>query len=415
MAGLSGDCFAHGGDLLPVEEAAALVVARVTPVGGVEQVALRSARGRVLAAPLVAQRDLPPFRNSAVDGYALRHATLSPAGETRLALAGRVAAGEAAGVLPAGAAVRVLTGAPVPEGADAIAMQEDVRLADGAVLLPPGLARGLERGANIREAGEDVARGEVALPAGRRLDAAAIGLAAALGAARLGVTRRPVVGVFSTGDELVEPGGALGPASRHDSNRHTLLALLDGLPVEARDLGILPDRAAATADALRVAAAAHDLLLTSGGVSEGEEDHVRVAIEAQGRLHFWKLAVKPGKPAALGVIGGVPVLGLPGNPVAAVVAFLHLARPLVLRLAGSAAEALPRFPAVSGFAHRKRAGRREYLRVSLRRGVAERYPRDGSGLIGSLARTEAFVELPEEVTAVAPGEPVTVIPYLGLF
>jgi molybdopterin molybdotransferase len=411
MAGLSGDCFVHGGGLLPVEEAAALVVARVTPVGGVEQVALRAARGRVLAAPLVAARDLPPFRNSAVDGYALRHGTLSHHGETRLALAGRVAAGQAAGILPTGAAIRVLTGAPVPEGADLVAMQEDVRLADGGVLLPPGL----ERGANIREAGEDVACGEVALPAGRRLDAASIGLAAALGEARLGVRRRPVVGVFSTGDELVEPGRALGPASRHDSNRHTLLALLDGLPVEARDLGILPDRAGATADALREAAAGHDLLLTSGGVSEGEEDHVRAAIEAQGRLHFWKLAVKPGKPAALGVIGGVPVLGLPGNPVAAVVAFLHLARPLVLRLAGAAAEALPRFPAVSGFAHRKRTGRREYLRVSLRAGVAERYPRDGSGLIGSLARTEAFVELPEDMTTVAPGDSVTVIPYLGLF
>jgi molybdopterin molybdotransferase len=411
MAGLSGDCFVHGAGLLPVEEAAALVVARVTPVGGVEQVALRAARGRVLAAPLVAARDLPPFRNSAVDGYALRHGTLSPHGETRLALAGRVAAGQAAGILPTGAAIRVLTGAPVPEGADLVAMQEDVRLADGGVLLPPGL----ERGANIREAGEDVACGEVALPAGRRLDAASIGLAAALGEARLGVTRRPVVGVFSTGDELVEPGGALGPASRHDSNRHTLLALLEGLPVEARDLGILPDRAGATADALREAAAGHDLLLTSGGISEGEEDHVRAAIEAQGRLHFWKLAVKPGKPAALGVIGGVPVLGLPGNPVAAVVAFLHLARPLVLRLAGAAAEALPRFPAVAGFAYRKRTGRREYLRASLRAGVAERYPRDGSGLIGSLARTEAFVELPEDMTAVAPGESVTVIPYLGLF
>jgi molybdopterin molybdotransferase len=414
MAGLSGDCFAHGGGLLSVEEAAALVVARVTPVGGVEEVALRASRGRVLAAPLVAARDLPPFRNSAVDGYALRHGTLSLDGETRLVLAGRVAAGQAAGVLPPGAAIRVLTGAPVPEGADAIAMQEDVRLEDGAVLLLPGVAQGLERGANIREAGEDVARGEVALPAGRRLDAAAIGLVAALGEARLGVTRRPVVGVFSTGDELVEPGGALGPASRHDSNRHTLLALLDGLPVEARDLGILPDRAVATADALRGAAAAHDLLLTSGGVSEGEEDHVRAAIEAQGRLYFWKLAVKPGKPAALGVIGSVPVLGLPGNPVAAVVAFLHLARPLVLRLAGAAAEALPRFQAVSGFAHRKRAGRREYLRVSLRSGVAERYPRDGSGLIGSLARTEAFVELAEEVTSVAQGDAVTVIPYAGL-
>jgi molybdopterin molybdotransferase len=411
VAGLSDDCFAHGDALLSVEDAAALIAARVAPLAGTEEVPLHEARGRVLATGLVAPRDLPPFRNSAVDGYAFRHADLRPGGETRLPMRGRVAAGQGGGVLPAGAAIRIFTGAPIPEGADTVVMQEDARQENEAVLLPAGLPLG----ANVRPAGEDVAHGEEALPAGRRLGPPELGLAAALGMPGLRVTRRPVVGVFSTGDELAEPGTPTGPAQTYDSNRHTLLAMLAALPVETRDLGILPDHAAETAMALRSAAGSHDLLLTSGGVSAGEEDHVRVAIESQGRLVFWRLAVKPGRPAALGVVRGTPVLGLPGNPVAAVVAFLHLARPLVLRLAGAAPEDLNRFTARAGFAHRKKPGRREYLRVSLQDGIARNYPREGSGLLTSLTRTDAFAEMPEAATSIEPGDPVTIIPYAGLF
>ncbi len=228
------------------------------------------------------------------------------------------------------------------------------------------------------------------------------------------------VGVFSTGDELASPGGGpLGPAQAYDSNRFTLLALLAGLPVAATDLGILPDRAEATAEALRAAAGAHDLLLTSGGVSTGEEDHVRAAIERGGRLVFWRLAVKPGRPAAMGIVGGVPVVGLPGNPVAAVVTFLHLARPLALLLAGAEAEAPPRFPARAEFAYRKKAGRREYVRVRLSPGAplpgAAKYAREGAGLLSSLTESDAFAELPEEATAVAPGDTVQVLPFAAVF
>jgi molybdopterin molybdotransferase len=302
-------------------------------------------------------------------------------------------------------------------------MQEDAGLEPGLVVVPPGL----KPGANARPAGEDVPQGAVALPAGRRLRAPEIGLAAALGCAALPVVPRIRVGVFSTGDELASPGGALGPAQTYDSNRFTLLALLARLPVEAVDLGILPDSAAESAAALREAAAGHDLLLTSGGVSTGEEDHVRAAIEQGGRLVFWRLAVKPGRPAAMGVLrtaggegsGGTPVLGLPGNPVAAVVTFLHLARPMVLRLAGAAPEPLPRFTAEAGFRYRKKAGRREYVRVRLRPGgalpVAEKFERDGAGLLSSLTESDAFAELPEEVLAVAPGDPVRVLPFAAVF
>ncbi|MGG5818333.1 molybdopterin molybdotransferase MoeA [Falsiroseomonas sp. HW251] len=423
MAQLSDDCFAFGGPLLAVEQALALIAERVPPLPGAEPVALRDAAGRVLAEDLRAPIPLPPFFNAAVDGYAFRHADLSPAGETRLAIAGRVQAGAAASGITPGTAIRIFTGAPMPDGADTVMMQEDAKEEAGAVILPPGL----KRGANCRPSGEDVALGEVALEEGRRLGPAEIGLTAALGLASVGVRPRVRVGVFSTGDELAEPGAALGVARTYDSNRFTLMALLRGLPAAVTDLGILPDDPNATARALREAAAAHDLLLTSGGVSTGEADHVKAAIEAGGKLVFWRLAVKPGRPAAMGVVRpagggegfGTPVIGLPGNPVAAVVTFLHLARPMVLRLAGAGEETLPRFAATADFAYRKKAGRREYLRVSLAFGddlpVARKYPREGAGLLTSLTESDAFAELPEAVTQVAPGDRVRVLPFRAVF
>jgi molybdopterin molybdotransferase len=424
MAQLSDDCFAFGGTLMSVEQAQALIAERLPLPEGSETVPLAAARGRVLAADLVAPIALPPFFNAAVDGWAFRHEDLGFGVETRLDQAGRVAAGHVpARPVAAGEAVRVFTGAPMPYGADTCVMQEDVRIVGRSVLVPPGL----KRGANARPAGEDVAKGATALPAGRRLGPAEIGLAAALGQAQLPVRPLPRVGVFSTGDELVEPGRKLGPAQTHDSNRFTLLALLGGLPCVASDLGIVPDHPVRTAAALAEAARDHDLLLTSGGVSTGEEDHVRAAIEASGRLVFWRLAVKPGRPAAMGMLpkqgrdfgaGGTPVVGLPGNPVAAVVCFLHLARPLLLRLAGAEDRPLPRHGAVAGFDYRKKAGRREYVRVMLRDedGVtrAQKFPREGAGLLSSLTETDGFAELPEDVTQVAPGDALRVLPFAGM-
>lgn len=414
MAQLSDDCFAFGGPLLSVEAAAALIAERVPPLVGAEQVPLSAARGRVLASDLLAPGPLPPFFNSAVDGYAVRHADLAPDAETRLPVVGRAPAGAVPPPLAPGSAMRVFTGARMPAGADTVMMQEDTRTDSGAVILPPGL----KRGANCRPAGEDVASGAVALTAGTVLGPAEIGLAAALGTPRLAVSSRVRVGVFSTGDELVSPGAALGPAQIYDSNRFALLALLARLPVAATDLGILADRAGATAEALASAAASQDLLLTTGGVSTGEEDHVRAAIEAGGRLVFWRLAVKPGRPAAMGVVRGVPVVGLPGNPVAAFVTFLHLARPLVLRLAGARAKPLLRVPAVADFAYRKKAGRREYVRVALAETgaglVARKFGREGAGLLTSLTESDGFAELPEGITAVAPGDGLRVLPFAGL-
>jgi molybdopterin molybdotransferase len=415
MAQLSDDCFAFGGPLLTVEQAQALILERVAPLPGAEAVPLRGALGRVLAGPLVAETPLPPFFNSAVDGYAFRHADLAPSGETRLTLAGRIAAGHAGQAVAPGAAARIFTGAPMPAGADTVMMQEDARLDGEALLLPPGL----KRGANARPAGEDVPAGSEALPEGRRLRAPELGLAAALGFAELSVRPLLRVGVFSTGDELASPGAALGPAQTFDSNRFTLMAMLARLPVQVTDLGILPDDAAETSRALHAASATQDLLVTSGGVSTGEEDHVRAAIEGAGKLVFWRLAVKPGRPAAMGVVNGVPMVGLPGNPVAAVVTFLHLVRPLALRLAGAAPEALLRVPAMSGFSYRKKQGRREYVRVTLAETeaglVAQKFPREGAGLLTSLTQSDGFAELPESVTELAPGASIRILPFAAIF
>ena len=416
MAHLTDDCFVLGDTPLSVEAVEALIAGRVGPRTGTETVAVAAAKGRVLASDLVAPLALPPFANAAVDGYALRHDDLSADAVTRLIVAGRLAAGQAAGpVVEPGTAIRIFTGARMPMGADTVLMQEDARSEGEAVLVPPGLARG----ANVRPAGEDIAAGAPALPAGRRLRAPEIALAAALGQATLPVRTLLRVGVFSTGDEVAAPGAALGPSETYDSNRFALLALLAGLPVQPTDLGILPDDATITRDALRAAAGACDLLLTSGGVSAGEEDHVRAAIESLGRLVFWRLAVKPGRPAALGVIAGTPVLGLPGNPVAAILNFLLLARPLILRLAGAAPEPLPRFPARADFALTRKPGRREYLRVRLAPADplprATRHAADGSGMLFSLTESDAFAELPEALTTVAPGDILRVLPFAALF
>jgi molybdopterin molybdotransferase len=424
VAQLSDDCFAFGGALMSVDDAQALIAARIPAPEGEQQVPLTAARGRVLARDLVAPIPLPPFFNAAVDGWAFRHAALNPDAPTRLLEAGRAAAGHgAARAAQPGEAIRVFTGAPMPEGTDSCVMQEDVQRDGDAILVPPGL----KRGANARPAGEDVPQGAIALAAGRVLGPAEIGLAAALGQARLAVRALPRVGVFSTGDELAEPGTTLRPAQTHDSNRFTLLAMLGGLPCVASDLGILPDDPARTAAALAEAARDHDLLLTSGGVSTGEEDHVRAAIEARGSLVFWRIAIKPGRPAAMGVLpktgedfsaGGTPVVGLPGNPVAAVVCFLHLARPLLLRLAGASVAPLPRYAALAEFDYRKKAGRREYVRVTLRRDGAvtraAKFPREGAGLLSSLTQSDGFAELPEDITRVAPGDPVAVLPFAGM-
>jgi len=412
MAQLSDDCFAFGGALLSVDAALALVAERVIPVVGEETVPLGEATGRILARNLVAQMDVPPHANSAVDGYAMAHIDLLPDRDTVLPVTGRAAAGHPLGrSIERGEAIRIFTGAPMPEGADTVMMQEDCTFADGKVTLKPGI----RKGANRRHAGEDVEKGSVALAAERRLKPADLGLAAALGCDRLTVRQRLRVALLSTGDEVREPGTTLPPGAIYDANRVMLASLLKGLGCQVSDLGIRPDRAAALADTLAAAANEHDLIVTSGGVSTGEEDHVRAAIERLGRLDFWRLAIKPGRPVALGQVNGVPLIGLPGNPVAAALTFAILARPLVLRLAGAAAEPATLFRVCADFAYKKRKGRREYVRASLRRDgdtvTAHKYPKDGAGILSSIVRSDGFVILDEDVEGLQPGAMVDFLPY----
>ncbi len=419
MAQLSDDCFAFGGALMPLNTALDVLRQRIGPVTAVETTPLSSAAGRVLAEAVVAPFDLPPHDNAAVDGYAVFFDDLL-AGEsgTQLPVTGRAAAGHPLG-RPGrrGEAVRIFTGAPMPEGFDTVLMQEDCRPAkdqDGndAVVIPPGI----KRGANRRKAGEDVTRGAVVLAAGRRLRAEDIGLAAALGHRDLAVRRPLRVAVFSTGDEVREPGAALPQGCIYDANRFMLQAALQQLGCTVTDLGILPDDLQAIRAALDAAAAAHDVLVTSGGMSIGEEDHVKAAVESLGALDFWRLAIKPGRPVALGQVRGAAFVGLPGNPVAVMIGFWRVARPILLRLMG-ADEAEPRlFPVRAGFTYKKKPGRREYVRVALVHGddgvvTALKHPRDGAGVLSSLVESTGLVELPEDLSTVEPGAMVQFLPF----
>jgi len=427
MAQLTDDCFAFSGPLLPLHEMERLIGERITPVAETERIALRNARGRVTAADLKAPVNLPPFDNSAVDGYAVRHADLNPKGDTKLVIASRLTAGKRADMaLKAGQAVRIFTGAAMPAGADTVFMQEDVTAQGDHVTVP----RGLKLGANRRLAGEDAPAGKVVLPAGTVLEAQHIALAAALGLTEVDVRRRLKVAIFSTGDEVVEPGAKRGGAAIYDANRYLLSALLERLGALVTDLGILADDPAELARALAKAAVWHDLVITSGGVSTGEADHVRGAVERIGSLVFWRVAIKPGRPVAMGVIRAAPrkdyaahsgaaFVGLPGNPVAVFVTFVRVVKPLLLRLAGALPQNPVPLPVRAAFAYKKKKDRREYVRVALRRGrdgeiEAVKHPQDGAGILTSLTETDGLLEFPEHVTSIEPGERVGFLSYASL-
>lgn len=421
MAQLSDDCFAFSGPLLRLDDMERLINERILPIAETERVSLHGARERVVAHDIIAPINLPPFDNSAVDGYAVRHADLDRDGETALPVSGRLTAGARANVsLKSGTAVRIFTGAAMPKGADTVFMQEDVTVEGNRVTVP----KGLKLGANRRLAGEDVAIGATVLPSGTVLEAQHVALAAALGLTEIVVRRRLRVAIFSTGDEVVEPGSIRDGTGVYDSNRFLLSELLDQLGAIVTDLGILPDDPEKLSSRLADAAAGHDLIVTSGGVSTGEADYVRHAVERIGSLVFWRVAIKPGRPVALGVIPAASghsaaFVGLPGNPVAVFVTFVRVVKPLLRRLSGARPDLLVPLPVRSSFAYRKKKDRREYVRVTLRRGVdgeveAVKHPQDGAGILTSLTETDGLLEFPEDVTTIEPGARVGFLSYAAL-
>lgn len=420
MAQLSDDCFAFGDSLTPLDDALRLLDARTAPIVDTSEVALAAAAGRILAEDIDAPFNVPPHDNSAVDGYAVHFDDLDPEAETRLPVTGRAAAGHPLD-RPArrGEAIRIFTGAPMPLGddpPDTVMMQEDCREEGGEVIVMPGI----KRGANRREAGEDIRSGETVLRTGQSLRPQDVGVAASLGRTRLRVFDPLRIAVFSSGDELREPGGTLDPGAIFDANRFALGAALSQLGCTVTDLGIIRDDVDVIRAALAKAADSHDLLITSGGMSTGEEDHVKAAVESLGSLHFWRLAIKPGRPVALGQIdsarGAVPFAGLPGNPVAAMVTFLVVARPLILRLSGANEVTPTRYRVRAAFDHRKKSSRREFVRARIVAGddgmpCAEKHGRSGAGVLSSLVGADGLVALPEDMTFLEAGSMVDFLPF----
>jgi len=413
MLPVRDDCFAMGSELMPLAEALDVLAERIAPVADAETVPIRACYGRVLAEDIVADRDVPPHDNAAVDGYAVFFDDLDADAPTRLPVTGRIAAGHPLD-RPAqrGESLRVFTGAPMPVGPDTVFMEEDCKEDGGVVTLPSGI----KRGANRRFRGEDVKAGSTIIAAGRRLRAQEVGLAASVGREHLIVRRRLRAAVFSTGDEIRDPGDPTPEGCIYDANRYAVMALLDGLGCEVTDLGILPDVADTIRDTLAAAAEDHDLLITSGGMSLGEEDHVAAAVEALGRLDFWRLAIKPGRPVAMGQVRGRAFVGLPGNPVAATVTFMIVARPVILRLAGRTDVDPQGFEVRTGFAMKKKLGRREFVRARLETGgdgapVAVRYAESGAGILTSMVESDGLVELPEDQGPLDEGAMVRFLPF----
>ena len=417
MAGLQDDCFSIGDDLMPFDEGLRVLKERAHIVVGTETVALRDALDRIIAEDITAPRDVPPHDNSAVDGYAVRYADLLVNGETRLPVTARIAAGHPLGRgAEEGEAVQIFTGAPVPDGMDTVYMQEDVALDGDEVILPTGI----KQGANRRKQGEDVTAGDVVIKTGQVLRAQEIGLAASVGRGKLKVYTRLRCAIFSTGDEVVDPAfDEAGEGAIYDANRYAISALLKGLGCEVTDLGILPDRVAEIRSALHDAYPGHDLIITSGGVSLGEEDHITHVVQSLGSIDFWRLAIKPGRPMAFGKIVDTAFVGLPGNPVAAMVTFMRIARPLILVLSGRTATDPHIYRIPAAFEMDKKAGRREWLRANLQtdengKACVHKHPSQGSGILTSMVASDGLVELPEDLQRVNKGDLVDFLPFVEM-
>jgi molybdopterin molybdotransferase len=395
--------------LLSVDEALAQLLAGAAPVPDVEELPTLEASGRVLARAQRSTMDVPPMDNSAMDGYAVRSSDLKPG--TRLKLGQKIMAGSVGTALEPGTAARIFTGAPIPPGADAVVMQEDTQADADSVLL-----KKIPRpGEWVRYVGSDIRKGAEILAAGKRLLPQDTGLAASVGIRTLPVYRRVKMGLFFTGDELLMPGEPLGPGRIYNSNRFTLRGLARAFDCEVSDYGIVPDSLEATREVLRRAAKECDLIVTSGGVSVGEADYVKPAVEAEGRLLMWRIAMKPGRPLAFGKVGAASFIGLPGNPVSSFVTFVIFVRPFLLRMQGVSAVEPKAITARADFDWPEPDPRREFLRVKWNaRGGLDLYPTQDSAVLASTAWADGLVDNPAG-HAIRRGEGVRFLTYSELF
>ncbi len=415
---LLDDCFLHDKQRLRHHEALAILKAQIAPVAGAEPVALQQAGGRILREAAIAARPVPAHTNSAVDGYSFAAAEYDATAGADLAVEGRAAAGHPLAHAPSPrTAARIFTGAVMPEGHDSVVMQEDVQTRQLGGKPVVRIPAGLKRGANVRRAGEDIQAGATLLPAGTVLRPQDLAALASIGIGEVACFARLKVAIVSTGDEVVRAGaGRLDAGGVYDANAPMLVPLIAGAGATAVDLGVLPDDREVVKARLAEAARAFDVIVTTGGASRGEEDHVVAALDQLGKRHLWQLAIKPGRPMSFGQIGDCVLVGLPGNPVAVFVCFLLYVWPMLRRMGGAAwpEPRSYRLPAMFAYGDRK-LGRREFWRGMLREtphGLAvDKFARDGSGLISGLRAADGLIEMPEDVPAVQPGDLVAFIPF----
>ena len=421
MAQLTDSCFDADEILLPLQQAIARLEKNLKPVVEIESRALTACADHILAQDVIAKLNIPPHDNSAVDGYAVRFQDLSKDETCHLQVRERIAAGQFLDrEIDENEAVRIFTGAPIPKGADTVMMQEDCTEKDGIVSILPGI----KKGANYRSAGEDMSKGQIILEAGQRLKPAQLAVTASQGCTELSVYKKLEVALFSSGDEVNEAGTLLPPGGIYDANRPMLNALLQGWDCEVIDLGILPDDPKHMEKAFLAAAAQYDLLVSSAGMSVGEEDHLCNVIKDNGKMNFWKLAIKPGRPVGLGIIQtsekSTPVLGLPGNPVAAFLTCSLIGRALVQKLSGTALTTPLKFPCRLATSLKKKAGREEFVRATIKYSdendlpLADKYGRSGAAILSSLQGADGFILLGTDVIDPIEGDRALFLPMEGL-
>tara|TARA_B100000029_G_scaffold138029_1_gene132957 strand:+ start:11109 stop:12365 length:1257 start_codon:yes stop_codon:yes gene_type:complete len=413
MTQLSNDCFKHNKKRISLEKAVSILEKRIKCIKKTQKIKLDQSLGRILSKDIFSKLNVPPFDNTAVDGYAFKYSDLNKNKETTLKLNGRIAAGQNFNKkIKKGEVARIFTGAKVPEGTDTVIMQEDCNINGIEIILKPGIFKG----ANIRKKGEDIKSKKKILTKGSKLKAQDIALIASIGIKEIEVYEKLKVGIFTTGNELFEPGNKISKNGIYDSNRYCLKNLLETINCSVKDYGIKKDNEKLIKNTLKKISKECDLIITTGGMSVGEEDYVRKVVEKNGSLNFWNISIKPGRPVALGNIFKKPFIGLPGNPVSVMITFLKIALPAINKLSGFLSPKENNFIVTTDFNFKKKSGRKEFLRVKVSKNSngeikIKHYPNTGSGVFTSMVETDGLVELPEKLTYLKKGAKVKFVPY----